>query len=89
MDGTDDIPPISGSMGDDWGQLVAAGTSLVNFSADYFGLKTPEELSHSGMDSSSFEPMAGDSLWFQQNAPNAELLDAAGGITLQNYRNAW
>ena len=30
-----------------------------------------------------------DLSWVWSQGPNAEFLDAAGGITLQNYQNSW
>lgn len=93
-------PPIGETFhaAEPWNQQFAIDTSLLDFSINYFGMGRPGdpgdpgdpgEMEFLSADHAAFDSIGNDPAWLQLDAPNAELSDAAGGITLQNYADGW
>lgn len=68
---------------------MTSGTSLVDFSMKYFGMPNPDSSQPLNMDSNTSQPGGEGFMWLHPEATNAELSDAAGGITLSNFSQGW
>lgn len=86
---TQHSPPAIPDMDTNWTQALTSDTSLVDFSMNYFGMRDPELLEPLSMDMTAFEAGGDGAMWLQPEGPNAEFSDAAGGITLSNFSQAW